>query len=101
LGNCRVKEQLAEIKAALWRAALAYRLRGQTGLESVRDPAGNGPFSMRSVTHDGKPCGFALTSAYQARGYPETLVLVELPGLALHVDGEHAGEPLGNVESSR
>ena len=92
--RCRAKEIAIEVKLALLRAGIAYKLGGEEALTTVKDPAGQGPFTMRRVVWKGEDRGFALSSEYAGRGYPEVLVFIEKPGVPLHVDGEKAGQAI-------
>jgi hypothetical protein len=92
--RCRVKEIAIEVKLAQLRAGIAYKLGGDEALAAVKDPGGEGPFTMRRVDWNGEERGFVLTSEYAGRGYPEVLVFIEKPGVPLHVDGEKAGQAI-------
>ncbi len=94
IGKARAREFMMEAKLAMVRAAVAYKAQGQAGLARVSDPHGSGPFSLKRITVEGIDRGFALSSAYSAKGFPETLVFVERDGPALSIDGEHAGQLL-------
>src|SRR6185369_1055272 len=60
----RGREFKAEAQLAMVHAAVEYRLRGETGLKSVMDPFGNGPFGCRRFAFKGADRGFELKSAY-------------------------------------
>jgi len=72
---------------AMVRAAVEYKLHGEAGLQSVKDPYGHGPFEFQRFVFDGVDRGFELTSAYAGRGYPEAMIFVEKDGPPFYVSG--------------
>ena len=88
----RVREFRIEAQEAMIQAAVEYRLHGESGLKSVRDPFGNGPFALERFEFKGVDWGFELKSAYTGLGYPCVLIFVEKPGPPFLIDGPHAGQ---------
>ena len=72
---------------AMVRAAVEYKLHGEAGLQSVKDPYGHGPFEFQRFVFDGVDRGFELKSAYAGRGYPEAMIFVEKDGPPFYVSG--------------
>jgi len=94
LEPCRTKEFAAQAKLAMVRAGIEYKLRGNAGLQSVTDPFGNGPFSLRRFVLDGQDRGFELKSDYHGRGFDEVLIFVEKDGPPFKTDWKDAGQPV-------
>jgi hypothetical protein len=92
LPKTQVREFTIEVKLAMVRAAIEYKLHGQEGFKSVGDPCGNGPFAMERFVFYGGDRGFKLKSALDARGVPEAMIFVEKDGPPFFVDGPKAGE---------
>ena len=90
--NCRPRELRILVRLAMFRAAVEYRLHGESGLRSVNDPCGQGPFAFRRFVFEGVDRGFELRSTYHSDGYPEVLIFVEKEGPAFRVDGPKAGQ---------
>jgi len=90
--KAKVKEFCAEARMAMFHAAVAYKLHGESGIRMVNDPTGQGPFAFERVIIDGMDRGFRLTSAYAGRGYRETLIFVETDGPPLNTEGPKAGQ---------
>jgi hypothetical protein len=85
----RTREFRIQAQAAMVRAAIAYKLHGESGLKSVMDPFGNGPFTMQRFVFKGADRGFELKSAYAGGDAPFVLIFVEKPGPAFQVvDGK-------------
>jgi hypothetical protein len=80
LQKARQKEFACQVVQAMTRAAVAYKLSGQEGLQSVRDPFGNGPFAIQRYVFEGVDCGFALKSAYTGLGNASAFAVVEKAG---------------------
>ena len=74
------------------RAAVAYKLHGESGLQSVMDPLGNGPFAFQRFMFEGVDRGFELKSSYARESYPCALIFVEKEGTPFRVDGPHIGQ---------
>ena len=74
------------------RAAVQYKLNGEPGLKSVNDLYGQGPFAFERFVFEGVDRGFQFKSAYDGRGYPETLIFVEKVGPPFQVIGKNAGQ---------
>jgi hypothetical protein len=83
----RVKEFRMQAEQAMVHAAVEYRLRGESGLKSVMDPLGNGPFAFQRFVFEGVDRGFELKSAYTGLGYPCALIFVETEGPPFYIDG--------------
>jgi hypothetical protein len=78
-------------RLAMVRAAVEYRLHGQTGFNSVNDPCGNGPFGFRRFVLEGVDRGFELTCSLKEKD-TEVLIFVEKPGTPFSVDGTRVGQ---------
>lgn len=94
--KCRPKEFAILVELAMVRAAVEYKLNGETGLKSVSDPCGEGPFAFQRFNFEGVDRGFLLRSAYTGRGFPEVLIFVEKEGPAFQLNGKNAGQPVPN-----
>ncbi len=92
--KCRPKEFAILAKLAMVQAAVEYKLKGEAGLKGVTDPCGQGPFAIERFEFQGVDRGFALKSAYAARGFQEVLIFVEKDGPPFFIDGQRAGQPL-------
>ena len=90
----RVKELRIQAWQAMVRAAVEYKLHGQAGLNSVRDPLGNGPFTFERFVFEGVDRGFELKSAYAGLQYPCALIFVEKEGTPFHVEGPYIGQAI-------
>lgn len=88
----RVKEFRIQAWQAMVRAAVEYKLHGEAGLKSVKDPLGNGPFAFQRFVFAGVDRGFELKSAYAGLQYPCALIFVEKEGPPFRTDGPHIGE---------
>jgi hypothetical protein len=89
----REKEFRIEVDLAMVRAAIEYKLHGNSGLESVKDPGGNGPFTMQRFVYEGVDRGFKLTSAYRSEKGPEIFLFVEKAGPTFFTYGNKVGQP--------
>jgi hypothetical protein len=87
----RMREFRIQAWLAMVHAAVEYKLHGESGLRSVMDPLGNGPFAFQRFVFEGVDRGFELTSAYAGLGYPCALIFVEKAGAPFRVDGPHIG----------
>ncbi len=77
------------------RAAIGYKLHGETALLKWKDPCGNGPFSLRRFVFEGMDRGFVLRSAYYVDGDDSgALIFVEKAGPPFRVSGRQIGTPL-------
>ena len=74
------------------RAAVAYKLQGEAGLQSVTDPCGDGPFAFRRFVIEGVDRGFELRSASKTLGNEGALIFVEKEGPAFRVNGPFVGD---------
>jgi len=89
----RRKEFRNQAEEAMVRVAVEYKLHGESGLKSVMDPCGNGPFAFQRFMFEGVDRGFELKSAYTGLGYPCALIFVEKEGPPFYVSGsKHIGE---------
>jgi len=88
----RRKEFIIAVEAAMVRAAVAYKLKGEAGLQSVPDPCGKGPFAFQRFVFQGEDRGFQLTSTYVATKGPVKMIFVEKDGPAITVLGPRAGQ---------
>jgi hypothetical protein len=86
----RHRELRSQLQLAMVRAAVEYKLHGESGLKSVMDPFGKGPFDFQRFVFEGVDRGFELTSAYTgifAVGVPYALIFVEKEGPSFYIDG--------------
>ena len=74
------------------RAAVAYKLNGEAGLQSVTDPCGKGPFAFQRFIFQGEDRGFQLTSTYVATKGPVKMIFIEKDGPAITALGPRAGQ---------
>ncbi len=88
-GEFRVQVQLAMV-----HAAVEYKLHGESGLKSVMDPFGNGPFDFQRFVFKGVHRGFELKSAYAGADAPFVMIFVEKEGPAFHITGPDAGKAI-------
>ena len=58
LTNARSREFRVQAEQAMVRAAVEYKLHGVSGLQSVMDPLGNGPFAFQRFIFEGVDRGF-------------------------------------------
>ena len=89
----REKEFLVQSRIEKVRAAVQYRLRGQSAVAAVRDPMGGAAFGFARFSFDGEDRGFEITSVHPAEE-PDRMIFIEKPGKPIHVIGIHAGEAL-------
>ena len=90
----RAKEFKAQAQQAMVRAAVEYKLNGEAGLKSVKDPFGAGPFAFRRFVFKGVDRGFELKSAYTGADAPFRMIFVEKPGPAFQITGPGAGKAI-------
>ena len=91
--NSRAKEFRIQVMLAMVRAAIAYKLHGEQGLQSVTDPCGSGPFAFERFVFQGVDRGFQLKSPFcPERSYQQALIFVEKEGPSFLVDGPRAGQ---------
>jgi hypothetical protein len=88
VARARKNELGAIVHAAMLRAAVALRLEGEGAFEKLRDPFGNGPFTLRRVPAESGEVGFELDSGLsQIR-----------TNTALKFTGDFSRKPAGKVE---
>ena len=88
VGGPRRREFRIQTEQAMVRAAVEYKLHGESGLKSVMDPCGNGPFAFQRFVFEGVDRGFELKSVYTwSVGVPYTLIFVEKEGPSFYIDG--------------
>lgn len=96
LGGPRVPPRATEFRAqaqlAMVRAAVEYKLHGESGLKTVMDPFGNGPFAFRRFVFKGVDRGFELKSAYAGAAAPFVIIFVEKQGPPFQISGLDAGK---------
>jgi hypothetical protein len=90
----RTREFKAQAQSAMIHAAVEYKLHGDSGLKTVADPFGNGPFAFRRFVFKGVDRGLELKSAYAGAEAPFVMIFVEKPGPAFHVTGPDAGKAI-------
>jgi hypothetical protein len=89
--KCRPREFSALADIAMVQAAVQYKLHGEVGLQTVANPCGQGPFSIRRFEFEGVERGFELDSGYSGNGYPEVFIFIEKDGAPFQVFGKNAG----------
>lgn len=89
--RARRREFKTQVYEAMVRAAVEYKLRGDSGFRGVTDPCGQGPFVLRRFIFHGVDRGFQLTSAIDASD-SNSLVFVEKEGDPFLVGGPHVGQ---------
>jgi hypothetical protein len=99
--KCRTKEFFILAELAMVQAAVEYKLHGEAGLKSVRDPYGDGPFGFQRFYFQGVDRGFELKSAYEGRGYPTVLIFVEKDGAPFQVTGPKAGKAMAAASAAK
>jgi hypothetical protein len=92
----RPREFRIQAQSAMVHAAVEYKLHGESGLKSVMDPFGNGPFGFRRFVFKGVDRGFELKSAYAGADAPFVMIFVEKQGPAFQVIGPDAGKAIDN-----
>ena len=96
--NSRDREFKGLVNLALLRAALEYKLHGQSGLQSVADPCGQGPLGFRRFIFQGVDRGFELKSACPLNPWPYVMIFVEKEGPPFYTDGRYAGQARPRTE---
>ena len=76
------------------RAAVEYKVHGESGLNSVIDPCGDGPFAFQRFVFEGVDRGFELRSKFNADKNIAVLIFVEKEGPPFQVDGNYPGRPM-------
>jgi hypothetical protein len=98
LGKGRIPPRATEFRAeaylAMVHAAAQYKLHGESGLKTVTDPFGHGPFGFRRFPFKGVDRGFELRSAYAGAQAPFVIIFVEKHGPAFQISGADAGKPV-------
>ncbi len=89
--RARGREFRIQVYLAMIRAAVEYKLHGDSGFQAVTDPCGQGPFVLRRFVFQGVDRGFQLTSALNAPD-SRSLIFVEKEGEPFHVDGPRVGQ---------
>jgi hypothetical protein len=79
---------------AMVRAAIEYKLHGESGLNSVSDPCGEGPFAFQRFAFEGVDRGFELKSDYNVDKNIAVLIFVEKEGPPFQVGGNYPGQAL-------
>jgi hypothetical protein len=103
----RHRELAVEVQMSMLHAAIAWKLRGRSGFESVKDQCSDRPFNFHRQIVEGQDRGFALASEFNLRvsrsysaepahqfirGHRETLIFVEQPGPPIITSGQRAGQ---------
>jgi len=96
----RAKELRIQVVLAMVRAAVEYKLHGEQGLQSVKDPCGQGPFALQRFVFQGVDRGFELKSPFDAGGFQQVLIFVEKEGPPFLIDGPHAGQALPGARAA-
>jgi hypothetical protein len=90
----RSREFKVQAELAMFHAAVAYKLGGESSFKNVTDPFGNGPFGFRRFKFKGVDRGFEVRSAYVGDEAPFVMIFVEKQGPAFEVIGRQAGKEL-------
>ena len=90
----REREFRTQAQLAMVHAAVEFKLHGESGLKSVMDPFGNGPFGFRRFVFKGADRGFQLKSAYAGTDAPFVMIFVEKEGPAFQITGPDAGKAI-------
>ena len=90
----RATEFRDQAQLAMVHAAAEYKLHGESGLKSVMDPFGNGPFAFQRFVFKGVDRGFELKSAYAGADAPFVMIFVEKEGPAFQITGPDAGKAI-------
>jgi hypothetical protein len=88
----RQREFKIQVYLAMVRAALEYKLHGDSGALSVKDPCGDGPFTFQRFFFEGVDRGLRLESSFRGSGFPEVMIFVDKPGPPFLLEGPHVGE---------
>ena len=93
--RARAREFRILATLSMVRAAIEYKLHGESALRRISDPCGNGPFSFRRFVFEGVDRGFELKSAFNVDGDDSgALIFVEKPGPPFRVSGRQIGSAL-------
>jgi len=87
------REFRIQVYLAMMRAAVEYKLHGDSGFLSVADPCGQGPFGIRRFVLQGVDRGFQLTSALDAKD-SKSFIFVEKDGPPFRVSGPFVGQAI-------
>jgi hypothetical protein len=79
---------------AMIRAAISYKIDGESGFRRIKDPGSTGPFELRRLMFEGVDRGFQLISAVHQAGYCDSLGFLEKPGKPFILSGPSAGQPI-------
>jgi hypothetical protein len=90
----RSREFKSQAQEAMVHAAVEYKLHGESGLRSVMDPFGKGPFAFQRFVFKGVDRGFELKSAYAGAEAPFVMIFVEKEGPAFQITGPDAGKAI-------
>ena len=101
----RAGEFSVQAQLAMVHAAVEYKLHGETGLKSVMDPFGNGPFGFQRFVFKGVDRGFELKSDFAGTDapfvmihagtdVPFVMIFVEKEGPAFQITGPDAGKAM-------
>jgi hypothetical protein len=93
----RQREFRIQATLAMVHAAIEYKLHGESGLNSVMDPCGEGPFAFRRFVFEGVDRGFELRSEYNVDKNIAVMIFVEKEGPPFQVDWNNAGRALPKV----
>ena len=85
VGGPRRREFRIQTEQAMVRAAVEYKLHGESGLKSVMDPLGNGPFAFQRFVFEGVDRGFELKSAYAGLRISLRVIFVEKEGTPFYI----------------
>ncbi len=92
--QARAREFRIQAQQVMVLAAVEYKLHGESGLKSVMDPFGNGPFSFQRFVLKGVDRGFEFKSAYAGTDAPFVMIFVEKEGPAFQITGPDAGKAI-------
>jgi hypothetical protein len=88
----RQAEFKTQARLAMVRAAMEFKLHGESGFKTVTDPFGGGPLSFQRFVFKGVDRGFELRSVYAGSDAPYVMIFVEKKGPAFQVTGPEVGK---------
>lgn len=92
--KCRNREFRIQVYEAMVKAAIACKLQGESGLQSVIDPYSKAPFAFQRFVFEGVDRGFQLKSTFIYDKSEFALIFVEKQGTPFRVDGPFIGQAL-------
>lgn len=93
LDTSRMREIGNQVLWAMLHTAIEYRLNGSEGLNKVKDPIGENPFSISRYKYEGVDRGIILESQFQDESMNRQIFL-EKTGKQFHLSGKNIGAPV-------